>query len=232
MIALFDVDKTLIDKSYVHEMAFSYAFRKLYGVMADVHMINFHGKTDPQIMREVLQLLEIDENQIRMKSEDFLKCLSSYVRQNIEKEKIRLIEGVNDFLLHLDKIGIPMGLVTGNLQEIAFLKLKRAGIVNYFKFGGFGSDSPDRRSLVRIAVQRARELGYHGPPVVFGDTPHDMEAGKHVNAINVGISAGYYNRDDLLDAGADYVFSDFTEKGIFDVFIDRNTWQKGRLQTP
>ncbi|MBE2899930.1 haloacid dehalogenase [Methanothermobacter thermautotrophicus] len=220
MMALFDVDKTLIHRSYAHEDAFRHAFREVYGVDAGVDSIDYHGKTDPSIAEEVLLLKGLEDAEIEMHLDEFLVELREYVKHNIKGEDIELIDGVDEFLSFLKSMGVSIGLVTGNLMEIAFMKLERAGIAGYFSFGGFGSDSPDRKKLTEIAVRRGLSLGATGVTVLFGDTPHDMMAGTHVGAVNIGISAGRYSERDLLAAGACYVFPDYRSPELRDTVLN------------
>ncbi|MGB9837232.1 HAD family hydrolase [Methanothermobacter sp.] len=217
MIALFDIDKTLIHRSEVHEEAFSYAFREVYGVDATVDLIDYHGKTDPAIAREVLGLLGLESEDINEGMDDFLHELAVYVEKNIQYDDIRLIDGVMGFLEALRSINAWMGIVTGNLEEIAFMKLERAGIAGYFSFGGFGSDSPIREELTEIAVKRGTERCASGRIVLFGDTPHDMMAGAHVGALKIGIAAGRYGEAELRRAGADHVFRDYLNPEIMSI---------------
>lgn len=217
MIALFDIDKTLIHRSEVHEEAFSYAFREVYGVDATVDLIDYHGKTDPAIAREILSLLGLKSEDIEDGMDDFLHELVFYVGKNIRCDDIRLIDGVMGFLEALKSCSACMGVVTGNLEDIAFMKLERAGIAGYFSFGGFGSDSPIREELTEIAVKRGLEMGASGRIVLFGDTPYDMMAGTHVGALKIGIAAGRYGEAELRRAGADHVFRDYRSPEIMDI---------------
>lgn len=219
MMALFDVDKTLIHRSSAHENAFRHAFREVYGVDAGVELIDYHGKTDPVIAEEVLLLRGLEGEEIEGQLPRFLRELREYVKHNINEENIELIDGVEEFLSFLKSMDVPMGLVTGNLREIAFMKLERAGIACYFSFGGFGSDSPDRNKLTEIAVRRGLRIGATGSTVLFGDTPHDMRAGDHVGAVNIGISAGRYSDRALMAAGARHVFPDYRKPELRDTVL-------------
>ena len=92
-LVLFDIDKTLIDSSECHHQAFIHAFKKIYGVNTMVEVINYHGKTDPQIMHEVLLAEGLKENDICPYKTDFLDCLSDYFVSNVKYDKIEVIDG-------------------------------------------------------------------------------------------------------------------------------------------
>jgi phosphoglycolate phosphatase-like HAD superfamily hydrolase len=129
-------------------------------------------------------------------------------------DTIDLLPGVQDLLEALKKQGAYIGLVTGNLEEIAWGKLKKAGIAHYFTFGGFGSDHSDRREMAALAIKRSNALyGLAGdnPVVLFGDTPYDIAAAHAIGALAIGVATGYPSRDQLLAAGADIVFSNLAD---------------------
>lgn len=214
-VALFDIDKTLIHRSEAHEMGFSHAFREVYGVDASVDMISYHGKTDPGIAREILLSLGLEGPEIESLMDEFLRRLTDYVRKHIHEDEIRLIDGADEFLNTLKGRGALMGLVTGNLREIACLKLQRVGLDEYFSFGGFGSDSSSREMLAEIALERCPLS--RSRTILFGDTPYDIKAGRHIGALTIGMASGSYTREDLIEAGADYVFPDFRDLLLMDV---------------
>lgn len=53
--------------------------------------------------------------------------------------------------------------------------------------------------------------------ILFGDTPYDIKAGRHIGALTIGMASGSYTREDLIEAGADYVFPDFRDLLLMDV---------------
>ena len=107
--------------------------------------------------------------------------------------------------------GYLLGLVTGNLEAAAHIKLHRAQLNRFFSFGGYGSDSTDRGELTKIALQRAALV--YGEPVtpdqaiVVGDTPHDVEGAHAAGMACVGVGSHNFNVDQLREAGADYAIA-------------------------
>ncbi len=219
LLVLFDIDKTLIDRSECHHQAFIHAFKKIYGVDTSVEVINYHGKTDPQIMHEVLLAEGLDENDICPFKNDFLSLLSNYFVSNVKYDKIKVMDGAVPLLKELENRKVLLGLLTGNIETIAYSKLNHVDIGHYFKLGGFGSDSYYRANLVLNAIQRAEnDFGFvrnKNNVFVVGDTPLDVAAGLKVGILTIGVASGEYSKDELLTSGAHYVLDDLRNKNEF-----------------
>jgi phosphoglycolate phosphatase len=212
-LVLFDIDKTLIDRSICHHVAFSYAFKKVYGVTVDISIINYAGMTDPQIAVEVLKCVGLDENLIKSKLNECMEAVVDYFKENAEREDIPALDGAKELLDTLEN-KVIIGLITGNLEPIALEKMKKAGLRRYFKVGGFGSDDINRTELVKTAIKRAKDnYNFSGSEVfVFGDTPRDIKAGFEAGAKSIGIATGRYSKEELKDSGADFVFDNLKDK--------------------
>jgi phosphoglycolate phosphatase len=207
ILTLFDIDGTLVQGARCHYMAFVHSVSKFYGMEEDISGINYAGKTDPQILREVLELGGIPEKIINDSFQDCLDYMIDDYLTNVHRENIVTLDGVNKLLNQLKNENVLLGLTTGNLEPIAYAKLGRAGIGGYFSFGGFGSDSPKRPCLVEKALERAREIhGFKGDQIfIIGDTPRDVEAAKPFNILTIAVATGSYNTQELEKTGADFV---------------------------
>jgi len=207
ILTLFDIDGTLVRGARCHYMAFVHAVSKFYGMEEDISGINYAGKTDPQILREVLEMGNIPDKTIEENFQACLNYMTDYYLANVHQENVMALGGVKELLGELQKDEVLMGLTTGNLELIAHAKLNRAGIDKYFSFGGFGSDSPKRPCLVKKALERARELhGYQGDQVfVIGDTPRDVEAARPFKLRTIAVATGRYSTQELAETGADFV---------------------------
>ena len=128
----------------------------------------------------------------------------------------RVLDGVDDLLPRLCRAGHFLGITTGAVEAAAHIKLARANLNRFFLFGGYGSDSADRGGLTQRAIERAGAiLGHKVDPqrvLVVGDTPHDITAAHAVGALGVGVASGHFTKDELRDAGADYVLGSLLEK--------------------
>lgn len=213
-LVLFDIDRTLIKGSRGHKIAFSEAFKKVYGVDTTIDIINHHGITDQQIIIEVLKKNELDEPTIKSKLEECLKEMIDSFDKIVDGDKIIVLEGVQELLEELNKNNILMGLVTGNLEPIARGKLKKVSLDRYFKVGGFGSDDINRTNLVKLAIKRAEEnfdFRSNNNVFLFGDAPQDMKAGKEAGVKTVGVTTGIYSKEQLENVDADFIFENLKD---------------------
>lgn len=209
-LIIFDIDKTLIKSSPSRKVAFSDGFKKVYGVDADYSTVSRHGMTDQQIIIEVLKRSGIDEKIIIAKLKECMDIMSKSYEKNNKKDEIILFDDVKKTLDALSKNGNILGLATGNLESIAWSKLKKAGINKYFSIGGFGSDDANKTNIAKIAIKKAEEKFNIKFEEIFlvGDSPQDITAGKGVNIKTIGVTTSIYNKEDLERAGADYVVPD------------------------
>jgi len=214
-LILFDIDKTLIKSSKGHSAAFSEAFKIVYGVDTTIDIINHHGMTDQQIIIEVLKKNGLDEQIIKSKLVECMKIMIDSFNKIVDTDEIVILDGVQELLEELKKHNVLMGLVTGNLEPIAKGKLKKAGLNHYFKIGGFGSDDINRTNLVKLAIRRAEEnfdFRFNNNVFLFGDAPQDMKAGKEANVRTVGVTTGIYSKEELENAGADFIIDNLKNK--------------------
>jgi len=207
ILILFDIDGTLVRGARCHYMAFVHAVSKFYGMEEDISGINYAGKTDPQILREVLEMGGIPEKVIEDNFQDCLNYMIQDYLANVHRENVMALGGVSDLLNELKNENALLGLTTGNLEPIAYAKLGRAGLDGYFSFGGFGSDSAKRPCLVEKALERAREIyEFKGDQIfIIGDTPRDVEAAKPFHLHTIAVATGRYSTTELEKTGADFV---------------------------
>ena len=205
-IILFDIDQTLIKRYERSGNVWSNLFKKIYGCESGLGIGNVvsQGKTMKQIVFEALAGEGFKNEEIGLKWPLFKKVL---IEEYIPLLKsVEPFEDADETLKDLGEKGCELGLITGNLKEIAIAKLKLAGLNNYFSFGGFG-DSLTRNEVARAAIK------YRGGSSVFlvGDTPLDILAGKEIGAKTVGVATGIYSVDDLKEAGADIVVNNLKQ---------------------
>jgi phosphoglycolate phosphatase-like HAD superfamily hydrolase len=123
--------------------------------------------------------------------------------------------GIEAALPRLTEQGVLLGIVTGNVEAAAHIKLARGDLNRYFAFGGYGSDSRDRAELTRRAIERGGEV--RGTPldlaetIAVGDTPRDVSAGHGAGIKVVGVATGAYSVEEQRAAGADWAIEDATQ---------------------
>jgi phosphoglycolate phosphatase len=205
---LFDIDGTVLVSGGAGGAAWQRAFDELYGVEANVAEHTDAGMTDPEIAAIIFREVVGREGSAEERSKAmgrYLKHLPETVR---ESSGYRVMPGIEALLDRLIDAGVLLGLVTGNIEAAAHIKLSRAGLNRFFSFGGYGSDSPDRTEVTKAALGRA-ELVSGGTVtadtcIAVGDTPRDARAGHGAGLRVVGVATGSYSVDDLRDAGADW----------------------------
>lgn len=212
-LILFDIDGTLTASAIGHIEAHAVAYQKVFGIYGSIFMIDYDGKTDRRITKEVLTKLGFGDAEIEAKLPEHILVMGEYYGSLKPFLKPKLLPGVIETLEKLSiNSNILLGNVTGNLERIAKDKLEVAGIAEYFDFGGFGSESDERPDLVRLAIGRARERGFEGDDVyVIGDTPVDIYAGTMAGVKTIGVATGSYSKEILQEAGADTVLTSLVD---------------------
>jgi phosphoglycolate phosphatase len=205
---LFDIDGTLLVTGGAGGAAWQRAFEELYGVEANVAEHTDAGMTDPQIAEIVFRAVVGREGSPAERSKAIGRYLHHLPDTVEASEGYRLMPGVEALLDRLLDAGLLLGLVTGNIEAAAHIKLSRAGLNRFFSFGGYGSDSADRAEVTRAALARGELVSggtlTEGACIAVGDTPRDIRAGHAAGIEVVGVATGRYSVDELRSAGADY----------------------------
>lgn len=204
-IATFDIDNTLIQSSAGHMESLISALKDIYGLATSIDVINHHGMTDQEIMIRILKRYDVAHKDIQSNLQECMNHTELQYAEIVQSENIVIMDGVLSLLTRLDQSGFFLGLVTGNLENIARAKLNKIKIGNFFKFGGFGSDHISRTELVRIAFSRAENLlGLVGSNQIFhfGDAPQDMKAAREAGVTPIGVTTGVFAAEELESAGA------------------------------
>jgi len=213
---LFDVDGTLISSGGAGAASWRMAFDDLYGIQADIGRYTDAGMTEPEVARLTFKNVIGHEPSRREFARVMSRRLHYLPRAVAESKDFRVLPGVVQTLDRLGADGYLLGITTGGMEAAAHIKLARANLNHYFCFGGYGSDSTDRTELTRIALERAGMLlGESVDPqeaLVVGDTPHDIDAARNAGAFAVGVATGHFTKDELRDAGADYVLGSLEEE--------------------
>jgi phosphoglycolate phosphatase len=217
-LVLFDIDGTLLSARGAPRRAFDRAMMQAYGTTGPIATHRFDGKTDPQIARELLAAAGLADAVI----DAGLPALwASYIRElrlelSQPDHETLVFPGIRVLLDTLEaRTGdVVLGLLTGNIEPGASLKLASAGIRNRFRVGAFGSDCERREGLPPLAVARARDsVGItfsRREIVIIGDTPADVTCGRALGVRALGVATGRHAGAELLHAGADAVFADLS----------------------
>jgi len=212
---LFDIDGTLINSGGAGAASWRLAFDELYGIPADIGKFTDTGMTDPDVGRQTFEAV-LHRPPERQEFAKLLERRLFYLHQTVAESKgYQVLAGVEKLLPELIEDSHLLGLVTGNLEAAAHIKLHRGQLNRFFSFGGYGSDSTDRAELTRIALKRgALVYGEDLPPeraIVVGDTPHDVEAAHAAGLQCVGVGSHHFDAQQLNDAGADFAITSLEE---------------------
>lgn len=208
---LFDIDGTILVTGGAGGVAWRRAFRDLHGIDVDIAEHTDAGMTDPEIAAIVFREAIGREGTQEERSKAigcYLKHLPDAVA---ESDGYRVMPGIEELLPRLIEDGVLLGLVTGNIEAAAHIKLARARLNRFFSFGGYGSDSPDRTEVTRAALSRGALVSggalADGSCIAIGDTPRDVIAGHGAGIEVVGVATGGYDVAALRGAGADWALA-------------------------
>lgn len=214
-LLLFDIDGTLISAGGAGTRSLNKAFEEVMGIKEAFKNFEMAGKTDIQIVKEGLKLLGIEPSQYLV--EELIQSYIKFLQIEIHNNSKHLKPGVRDFIeLNLGNFGYPMGLLTGNIEKGARIKLEPFGLNPLFPFGAFGSDHEDRNQLLPLAINRFTEKFQKNidfsQVIVIGDTPRDVACAKPYGAKVIAVATGPYSVDELKETEADIVVENLGQK--------------------
>ncbi len=199
---LFDIDGTLLrSRDRVHFDSFAAGVHRVTGFEITLGGILLHGNTDTAILREACRQAGIPAQVMEARVDAILEAMRNSVAERRHELDLALMPGVEDVLRHLAQKGALLGVATGNLEAIGWIKIEKAGLREWFRFGGFSDHFPIRGELIAHAAWKAREMaGRDATVCVVGDTPRDIEA-AHSNFLPViAVATGRSSFDELLEA--------------------------------
>jgi phosphoglycolate phosphatase-like HAD superfamily hydrolase len=213
-LVLFDIDGTLLASGGAGEKALRLAVEDRFGEKDGLSGIEIAGRTDSGIARQIFARHGLETTPEAL--HDFLEIYLGRLAEMLPRTQGTLLPGIVPLLEALRaREDVLLGLLTGNLERGAELKLTQYGVWHYFKFGAYADDHHDRNELGRFAAERA--LAKHGLAIpgeqtfVLGDTPHDIACGRVIGAKTVAVATGGYARAQLAEYQPDFLFDDFSD---------------------
>ncbi len=212
-IILFDIDGTLLRCDGAGKRSMRRACLEVFGTAGRMDEIDFQGRTDLFILGESLRSAGLAESKIAEKMPAFTERYAAHLTRELETAAVTLLPGVTDLLDALSGAGNAVaGVLTGNIRAGAEIKLDRVGLRRFFPFGAYGDDAADRTLLPAIALERAGSAmgldAAYGDMVIVGDTVHDIDCARAVDAVSVCVGTGWSGRQVLLERGPDHFFDD------------------------
>jgi phosphoglycolate phosphatase-like HAD superfamily hydrolase len=214
-LLLWDIDGTLISTDRAGERSLLLLIRELYGRDLGTKLpVELAGRTDTSIARDVLKFLDIlvtPEEEKRFRTE-YLARLPKTLPEGNTRLHVGVLAALEAIHAHPE---IHQGLLTGNHEEGARLKLTHVGIWKYFEFGAYSDDSHIRNELGPFALARAKQkLGIDFPPervYIIGDTPHDIACGKAIGAKTIAVATGSFTFAQLEVEKPTHTFADLSD---------------------
>ena len=216
-LVLFDIDGTLVHSSGAGRRALERALVDVYGTTGPIDRYDFAGSTDPQIVRDLLgaaglPAADVVAGETRLFAR-YVECLEMEVGDG---RGVKVYPGVAPLVEALAATeACVVGLLTGNLEAGAWIKLRSTGLWPRFRLGAYGSDHADRRRLPAIAARRAEALMGHAfegaDMVIIGDTPRDIDCARAFDATCLAVATGRHGVDDLRGHAPDHLFPDLTD---------------------
>jgi phosphoglycolate phosphatase-like HAD superfamily hydrolase len=214
---LFDIDGTLVTARGAGRTALETALTATYGTAGAIGRYDFRGKTDPRIVFDLMREAGVPDDHIEARMS---ACFDAYLRE-LERQigdgrRVTVLPGIADVVRALaERDDALVGLLTGNIEAGARVKLRPTGLVPLFRVGAYGSDSMDRRRLPAVACARARELVGRDFPfervTIIGDTPLDVDCARACGAMAVAVATGQHAHHELQACEPDLLFADFSD---------------------
>lgn len=220
-LVLFDIDGTLVLTGGAGIRAMNRAGRDVLGTDALLDGVPIAGRTDWIILHDAVAKLGrgLDEDLFARLRDAYVRHLQEEIEAPGQGAK-GIMPGIEALLPVLrSRPDVILGLLTGNFERGARIKLEHFDLWRYFTCGAFGDDAADRNALVPFAVARARDCGLGDVPyedvIVIGDTPHDVACAEAVGALPVAVATGTYTTAQLRETGAEIVLEDLSDTAGF-----------------
>jgi phosphoglycolate phosphatase len=208
-ILLFDIDGTLVTTGGAGAAAWKRAFHELHGIPADIGKFTDAGMTDPDVGATTFEAV-LHRTPTPHELAQLIQRRLEYMPETVAESKgYEVLPGVRERLRQLSHDGHLLGLVTGNIDGAAHIKLQRGDLNRWFTFGAYAGAGMDRAAIVREAVERGEAIVGRELPkseiFVIGDTPLDIDAAHAVGCTAIAVATGDHDSAALRDAGADHV---------------------------
>ncbi len=214
---LFDIDGTLVTARGAGRAAFGRALTTVYGTTGPIEDYDFRGKTDQRIVWELMRGAGLEDGRIAAGVAASFEAYVTELETLIgDGARVSIMPGVGELVRALAaRDDALVGLLTGNIEAGARVKLRPTGLLDFFRVGAFGSDDMDRRRLPAIACERAHRLIGHRfafeAVTIIGDTPLDVDCARACGAVAVAVATGFHPAEELQACGPDLFFADFSD---------------------
>lgn len=217
-LLLFDIDGTLLRSNGAGKAVLRLALEETFGTSGPCDEYQMAGKTDPLIIGDLMCAAGKEAAEIDRQLPAVYERMMFHAQKIFSDQNVFPCPGIPELLeLLLQREDVLLGLLTGNIQATAPLKLAAAGIEpTIFRVGAYGSDHKDRNLLPPFALKRAADLTsmtFSGEnTTIIGDTPADIACARTIGARVVAVGSGSYSSATLSKFQPDYLFENFSNK--------------------
>jgi len=215
-LVLFDIDGTLLSAGGISARALASTLVEAFGTAGPMEGYDYSGKTDPLIVRELMGSAGFSQAEIDRRMPSTLALYERRLTAALRPEHVTPKPGIGRLVKALaDEPSVTLGLLTGNLEPCARLKLGPLSLNDHFGFGAFGSDHEDRHRLPAVAVERALVATGHTflgkNVVVVGDSIHDVRCGRDLGVRAVAVASGKTKMETLAAESPDALLGDCSD---------------------
>ena len=198
---LFDIDGTLLrSRDRIHFESFYSSVRSVMGHELVLDGVTVSGNTDPGILRDAFRLAQLEEATWQPHLKTVLEAMRREVAARRSEMKLVKMPGVDETLAHLRGRGAALGVATGNLEEIGWIKIEVLGLRQWFTFGGFSDNYDVRSDMIAHAIRLAHShAGPDATVCVVGDTPFDISAARANGLPTIAVATGNFSFDQLME---------------------------------
>jgi phosphoglycolate phosphatase-like HAD superfamily hydrolase len=211
-LILFDIDGTLIRRAGPqHRAALENAVFRVTGLRASTDGIPVQGMLDRDILSEMLRAAGASRRVMSAEMGRIVREAQNLYRGTCPDLRSKVCPGVPHLLRSLLRLGVPAGLVTGNLSRIGWRKMERAGLRGYFRLGAFAEQGRTRAELAGRAAVEARRRGLvrsDAAVVLIGDHPNDIAAARSNGFLSVAVATGVVPLEELRPYAPDILVED------------------------
>ncbi len=218
----FDIDGTLLRMHGAGRRAFSAAIRDVYGWDDDLSHINFAGATDLDVLHRII--MKHGGVPEKASTTRFFEAFPRRLEDFAKTSRCDVYPGVQELVdLLAGREDIMVGLITGNIEACAHIKLACAGLHGRFVIGAYGHEHADRNEIAMLARKRMTDALPNGQRfekiILIGDTPSDIRAAHAISAGAIAVATGHYSIDDLLQANADLAVDSLEDPRVMEMIL-------------
>ncbi len=208
VLFLFDIDGTLIELDKTGRWVYQRAINEVIGENISLENVSWAGTTDIEIIHEIVVSKGFNGRESVRKMREIFEKIKKYFRILIESEvyKIKSLPYAYETLEWCYNNHYT-SLLTGNIKEVAYMKISPFKMDRFLPVGAFGDEKKERDMLVNIALERAEKFykTRFDRLVIVGDSHRDIIAAKRTGINCIITTTGKMTKEELLPYKPDVI---------------------------